>query len=267
MTTDDDNPELRYAEYVLGVLDADERAAVERETAESDAAAVAVAIWRRRLLPLSAEVPAREPPPYVWERIRARLGQERPGRLPQAEERVGWWESLRFWRWSSLATAALLLVCLALLLVPRRPAPPAVPYMAAALEQANGQVRWTAFMDLEQARMVVVPAPAATFPAGRAPQLWLIPRGRQPISVGVISARGPSTLPLGSALLAQLGPTAVLAVSVEPPGGSPTGQPTGPVVATGAIGAAPSAGGPASAVGSARTTASVRPRSARDTAV
>jgi len=265
-TAEDDNPELRYAEYVLGVLDADERAAVEREMIESDAAAAAVAIWRRRLLPLSAEVPAREPPPHVWERIRASLRQQR-SELPQAAQRVGWWESLRFWRWSSLATAALLLACLALLLVPRRPAPPAVPYMAAALEQPNGQVRWTAFMDLEQARMVVVPAPAATFPSGRAPQLWLIPRGRRPISVGVISARDPSTLPLGSALLAQLGPTAVLAVSVEPPGGSPTGQPTGPVVATGAIGAAPSAGGTASAVGSARTTASVRPRSARDTAV
>jgi anti-sigma-K factor RskA len=43
-------------------------------------------------------------------------------------------------------------------------------------------------------------------------------------------------------MLARLGPTAALAVSVEPAGGSPTGQPTGPVIAKGAIGAAPDAG-------------------------
>jgi len=39
-------------------------------------------------------------------------------------------------------------------------------------------------------------------------------------------------------MVARLGPTALLAVSVEPPGGSPTGQPTGPVIAKGAIGGA-----------------------------
>jgi hypothetical protein len=58
----DDPGELRYAEYVLGVLEADERAAVEREAASSAAASAAVAFWQRRLLPLAEVVPPESPP-------------------------------------------------------------------------------------------------------------------------------------------------------------------------------------------------------------
>jgi len=41
---DDGNHNLRYAEYVLGVLDADTRAEVAREVMISDEAATAVAL-------------------------------------------------------------------------------------------------------------------------------------------------------------------------------------------------------------------------------
>ena len=44
----DDRNNLRYAEYVLGVLDADARAAVAREIASSDEAATAVARWQQQ---------------------------------------------------------------------------------------------------------------------------------------------------------------------------------------------------------------------------
>src|SRR6185437_1438455 len=123
------------------------------------------------------------------------------------------------------------------------PTTAAVAYMASTIKQDNGTTGWTATMDLQHARMVVVPAAPATLAQGRAPELWLIPAGQKPIAVGMISRDQPTTLALAPALLAQLGPTAALAVSVEPPGGSPTGQPTGPVIAKGAIGAAPETGG------------------------
>jgi anti-sigma-K factor RskA len=78
--------------------------------------------------------------------------------------------------------------------------------------------------------------------AGRSPELWLIPHGGKPIAVGVISATAPIIIRLAPALLSRLGPTAVLAVSAEPAGGSPTGQPTGPVIGQGTIGAAAAGG-------------------------
>src|SRR5579863_3690066 len=94
----DDDSDLRYAEYVLGVLDADARATVEREMVESDAAAAAVAFWRRRLLPLAEEIAALEPPPHLWQRIRTELRLDAPVR---AERPARLWENVRLWHWLS----------------------------------------------------------------------------------------------------------------------------------------------------------------------
>ena len=229
----DDNSDLRYAEYVLGVLDADAHAAVEREMAESDAAAVAVAQWQRRLLPIAAEIADRAPPPELWQRIRTELRLDPPVR---EQQRPVFWENVRMWHWLSLAASAIAVACIvALFLVVRRPAAPSVPYMASTLAQKNGDIGWTATMDIRNARIIIVPASPQSLVTGRAPELWLIPQSGKPIAVGMISSTTPVALPLGSSLLPRVGPSAVLAVSVEPPGGSPTGQPTGPVIATGAI--------------------------------
>ena len=233
---DDNDSDLRYAEYVLGVLDADARAAVEREMLESDAAAAAVALWRRRLLPLAAEIADLEPPARLWQRIRTELRLVAPAR---SERSAGLWENVRLWHWLSLAAGAVAAACIvALFLVVRRPTAPPNPYMASTLAQTSGGVGWTATVDIKNARIIVVPAAPQSFAAGRAPELWLIAKGEKPIAVGMISTTAPITLPLGGALLQRVGPTAVLAVSVEPPGGSPTGQPTGPVIATGVIASA-----------------------------
>ena len=232
----DDDSELRYAEYVLGVLDADSRAVVEREMAASDAAAAAVALWRRRLLPLAAEIADREPPPQLWQRIRTELRLDPPVRDRQPP---AFRQNVRLWQWLSLAASAIAVACiLAVFFVVRRPAAPSAPYMASTLAQKNGNIGWTATMDLRNARIIIVPTAPQSLATGRAPELWLIPKGGKPIAVGMISSTAPVTLPLGSALLPRVGPAAVLAVSVEPPGGSPTGQPTGPVIATGAIASA-----------------------------
>jgi anti-sigma-K factor RskA len=238
--SDDGNPDLRYAEYVLGVLDADARAEVEREMAASESAAAAVERWRRRLLPLAEEVPAVSPPAALWGRIGEELQLEHPGRAAPPSRRPGAVGSVRFWRRLSLTEGALLAAaCLALVaLLVSRPRPPAIPYMASTLTQSSGRPGWTAIMDIGKARMIVVPAAPQAVSAGHSPELWLIPRGGKPIAVGVISATAPIAIRLGTSLLAQVGPTAVLAVSVEPLGGSPTGQPTGPVIAQGAIAAA-----------------------------
>lgn len=235
---DDGDSDLRYAEYVLGVLEAQARAEVEREIATSESAAAAVAMWRRRLQPLCEEIAPQEPPPDLLRRI---LGALQLEDSPHRGARSSLWQNLPFWRWLSLGTGALLAAaCAALVtLLLQRPAAPPIPYMASTLSETTGHVGWTATMDIGKSRMIVVPAAPEALSAGRAPELWLIPKGGKPIAVGMISTTAPVTIELRANLVARLGPTAALAVSVEPPGGSPTGQPTGPVIATGAIGAAP----------------------------
>ena len=229
----EDGNNLRYAEYVLGVLDADTRAEVAREVAGSDEAATAVALWQRRLMPLADTIGEVAPAPYVWARIQDALQWEAPAR---AMPRKGLWDSLELWRWLGIGATALAAALLVVVSLPRpTPTPEVVNagYMASTIQQDNGSAGWTATMDLQHARMVVVPATPVAFEQGRAPELWLIPAGGKPISVGMIERDKPTTLALDRALLAQLGPTAVLAVSVEPIGGSPTGQPTGAVIGKG----------------------------------
>ncbi len=242
---DGDNGDLRYAEYVLGVLEADERAVLERELAAHGAAAESEALWRRRLAPLAEESVPEAPPERLWLRIRAALEFDAAG------SRGGsLWENLRLWHWLSFGSAALLAAaCAALVFViVHRPAAPPIPYMAATITETSGQVGWTATMDIGKARMIVVPAAPQAVRPGRAPELWLIPEGGRPMAVGLISVRAPVTLALSASLVSRLGPTARLAVSIEPHGGSPTGQPTGPVVAAGEIGAAPAGTTPATAL-------------------
>ena len=68
--------------------------------------------------------------------------------------------------------------------------------------------------------------------AGRSLELWALPRGAQPKSLGVL-AGARSDLKLVAVADRSLGDVPALAISLEPPGGSPTGQPTGPVLYTG----------------------------------
>ena len=241
---DDNNHSLRYAEYVLGVLDADTRAAVAHEIETTSEAATAVALWQRRLIPLSDSIAPVTPAPYVWARIQHALQLDASARTPVPMRR-GLWNNLALWHWLGLGASAVAVALLVMVMLPHmrpQPAPAGgLDYMAATIQQDNGVTGWTATMDLHHARMVVVPATPQALAQGRAAELWLIPAGQKPISVGMIARDKPTTIALDPAMLARLGPTAALAVSVEPIGGSPTGQPTGPVIAKGAIGAAPDA--------------------------
>lgn len=252
-TPHDANQEhLRYAEYVLGVLDADARAGVEREIRSDTRAADAVAWWQEHLLPLHEEIPASTPPAHVWTRIQAALehapdiAPTASGHTPAKPSRPGLWNSLPLWRGWGLAASVVAIACLLVLFAfPPAPTPLEAPqkttqvaYMVSNLQQTDGVAAWTATMDVTHARMIVAPSGKVSVPDNRSAELWLIPQGEKPVSVGVLPAGRAAVMHLPDALTARLGPTAVLAVSVEPPGGSSTGQPTGPVIAKGTISAA-----------------------------
>lgn len=244
---DHDREDLRYAEYALGVLDAAARAQVECEIESDPRAAAEVARWQGYFSPLAEDIPPSAPPDYVRARLRDELGLASaplsaagaPRRDPQP--RRSWWDSLALWRWMVLSASAVAAACaIALLIRPSAPGPSvaAPSYMVARILQDNGLPGWIATMDPKHARMTVVPAAPNAIAAGRAPELWLIPEGGKPIALGVIPRDQAATMTLRPDELAQLNAHALLAVSVEPPGGSPTGQPTGPVIAKGTISAA-----------------------------
>ena len=69
---------------------------------------------------------------------------------------------------------------------------------------------------------------------GRALELWLIAGDNPPVSLGLLPQTATGDIAVPEALLASLD-GGVLAISDEPPGGSPTGAPTGAVLAVGAV--------------------------------
>jgi len=218
--------ELLAAEYALGVLMGPDRIATERRIASERAFALLVAEWEERLAPWAAEIPEVIPEPQVWERVVAAL----PTQTQRAQPRGGLWQSLAFWRGLTFATGALAAACLAAVIylgVPQQQ-----PLVATI--EGDGHRHFVATVDVRRAMVAVVPA-AFSADATRVPELWLIPSDGRPRSVGLLRADRTVILPLSGELVALLTGKGVLAVSLEPPGGSPTGLPTGPVIATGAL--------------------------------
>ncbi|WP_250455309.1 anti-sigma factor [Caballeronia sp. ATUFL_M2_KS44] len=240
MNTPAADDDLRCAEYALGVLDAQARAALEADVAREPELARTLEAWQRRLAPLVDEIPTVEPPGRVWTRIRNDLGlTAKPSRAPA---RTRWWDNLSLWRWLAIGASVTALVMLGTNLMWLKPAPQAptvatVPgdYIVASIARKDGLVAWTATVDIRRARLVVTPTARVDLPADRATELWLIPPDAKPVALGVFPSDHPATIMLPPEILARMNAHGVLAVSEEPPGGSPTGAPTGSVLASGPL--------------------------------
>ncbi|TXN44789.1 anti-sigma factor [Methylobacterium sp. WL7] len=238
------DPDLRAAEYVLGTLDREERAAMALALATDTAAAARVQAWERRLSPLLGAIPPVMPSPRVRAALlralpvgpggstAARAGdpvtQDPVTRDPRLRDPLAHLRrQVRRWRIAT-AGAGLLAAGLALFVaVGLRPEPEGGRYLAVV--QGGGALpALIVRVDTRTGTAQVRPV-GAEAPAGRSLELWYVgAEGPKPLGlVGGGATR--VTLPQGAA------PDGVLAVSVEPPGGSPSGQPTGPVVYTGKL--------------------------------
>lgn len=227
--------ELLAAEYVLGVLEAPERLAVEARIAADPAFTVLISAWQRRLAPLAWGLPPVEVPARVWTALQVRLGWISAA----AEANTDYGRRLRFWRWSAGIAATAALALLAVDLVPHRP-PPTVSESQAAksvttLVRDDGSAGWLATVDPSRGSVLMVPVPSAPDAQGRAAELWLIPPGQAPRSLGAVSFSRAHTVEVPRALRADLTGNAVLAITLEPPSGIPHAKPTGPIIAKGAI--------------------------------
>jgi anti-sigma-K factor RskA len=234
MSTDDtidpadpgDGGKLIAAEYVLGVLGAEERRELERRLEQEPALAAEVAFWEARLTGLADAVAPVAPPQATWSRIEAAI--EEP------QQRTSMWQSLAFWRTFGVVSSALAAASIAALayigFVPGARTP-----LLATLSGGAGQPNFVASVTATGNSLVIVPAALLTTDQ-RSFELWLIPAGdTRPHSLGLIQPGQPIRLEIPRDLAGRLTSDATLAVSVEPLGGSPTGLPTGPVIAAGKL--------------------------------
>lgn len=213
-------------ELALGVLDGDDRAAALRRVLADPAFAAQVTRWRTHLAVLTAAVPDAEPSAGTERAIERRLFE-----AAGADRRV-----VGRWRFAAVAASAVA-ACLALVAVwPTRTAPPARPMPARILVAAlagEGGKPFNAVYDAAAARIAVIGA--APWPADRSAELWVIAPGAPPRALGLLARGQRSAVTVPGDERAAIGAGATLAVSIEPVGGSPTGLPTGPVVASGGL--------------------------------
>jgi anti-sigma-K factor RskA len=227
-------PEERIAragEYVLGTLSAEERMEFARELSTDRELADAVRNWEHRLGSLADGVSPLVPPPGAWAKIERAIDS---GAGMVSAEVIALRRRVRTWQWTSVAAAAVA-AALAVLVVtgPWLTQPPGGKYVAVV--DRGGELP-ALIVNVDQASGVVtVRSLTAEAPADRSHELWYIGAGEKPLSLGVIDHAN-TGLTIRTGAIAGFNPVdAVFAITLEPRGGSPSGDPTGPIVYSGKL--------------------------------
>jgi anti-sigma-K factor RskA len=232
-----ENPELRdrlAAEYALGTLRGAARRRFQKLMADDPALRDLTLQWELRLNDMAAVVKPVTPRPQVWQAIDRALGpvprpqHERPGLLS------GLWESLGFWRLSTVGAAAIA-AALLLYIAIGTPVAPETRYIAVLIDQQTSTPVLVASLEATDGKLAIKAVKPTNVAADKDLELWLVPpqQGASPRSLGILKGmQALVTLTKGDAADLTQG---ALAVSLEPAGGSPTGTATGPILYVGAV--------------------------------
>lgn len=252
---DPPSADLLAGEYVLGVLDAEQRREAQARIERDPGFARLVIDWEHRLSPLIDANGAVDVPAHVWPRIRTHLGWAAVD-TSRGVARIGLWQSTGFWRAATALAAAAAIGAIAIgplgllrddrdlpvgpgpVAVDTTPPPvedPSAPKPVTTLAHDDGSPGWLASVDRTKGTVLMVPVPAPADAKGRVPELWLIPPGGTAKSLGIVSIDRSHTVKVPDTLRDALEKGAVLAITLEPVGGAPQGVATGPIIAKGAI--------------------------------
>ena len=227
--------EALAAEHALGVLSAPERAEAEGRMARDPDFARLVDAWRGRLAALLDTLPPVAAPAAVWAAIERAL----PGNDNAAVRR-----RLRFWRSATIGSLSLAAASLAVavMLANRPPAllqgPPPPPILNASLmSQAGGaEPMFVAAYDPARQALIVTSLVKPGGDPAHVHELWIIPADGKPHPIGMIEPGKSKAMPMPKNMVPMFAPGSAIAVSVEPPGGSPTRTaPSGPIAAMGKL--------------------------------
>jgi anti-sigma-K factor RskA len=218
------------AEYALGTAAPRVRRRLEAAARRDRVVARALSDWERRLASLCEGVPPVGPPPRVWQGIVGRLGLE-DTKAPTP--RVPWWQRVGVWQ--GLATASLAVIAaIGLLEWKRGPQAPVAPIVV-VLAGADAKPALIATALRSETYLTVKSVGNAAPEPGKVFELWALPQSGAPQALGVIPPGNVARVTLTSPADERLSNIPSLAVSLEPPGGSPTGKPTGPVLYSGSV--------------------------------
>ena len=205
------------SEYVLGTLRGPARRRFERWRASTPFVDQRCRFWEEHLMRLAKGLTPVQPPAHVWTAIQRRLNLTAPQ------------PALRRIRSFALAASVVLVVGLAGLLY-WRSLQTVRATAVATISAKSGEHIWELEVFGNVNRLVARAAQLPARPAGRDYELWALPKDKAPVSLGVLPAEGATTRTLTAIQKQALASSSQVAVSIEPRGGSPTGQPTGDIV-------------------------------------
>jgi anti-sigma-K factor RskA len=199
------------AEYVLGTLRYRARRRFERWLLSPQVGAL-VKAWEDRLAGLEPQLTPVTPPATVWHGIESKLDLRMRQRQPAM-------------RWMAIAASVLFFVAIGVFIT-RQP-----PTTQESFLQADATtIYWHVEILGDNQELDVKVQAVHDLPAGKAHELWALPEGGAPVSLGLMPHTGDHHRVLTAAQRTALASSKQIAVSLEPEGGSPTGAPTGPVL-------------------------------------
>jgi len=240
--------DVRAGEYVLGVLDSKARLQAQARIASDHGFAALVAQWEQRFAAWMTRAEPVAPSAHIWPRIRTELGWTAVASTP-----TGLWNNAGFWRGATALAAAASVAAIVFGL--RGPAPAPLPQQvviqqpAPALPQPeeevarpvtvlatdDGTTGWIASIDASKGKVLMVPVPRPADATGKVDELWIIPEGQAPISLGFVSNEKAHSIDIPESIRAVMVAGSTLAVTLEVQEGMPHAAPAGPIVAKGAI--------------------------------
>jgi anti-sigma-K factor RskA len=222
-------PPRLAAEYVLGTLQGKARLRFERLMVEQPSVRRLVLAWEQRLAPLSAQVKPQAVSPVVWQKIRQRIGFDP---VVNAPLKLSFWQS---WLWSGTVMASLLAGMLLWKYLIYQPDIVPIYQDVAVLSTDKAEPTWIGRANSDGSGLKLSSLQAVNIANDKDLELWAIADGA-PESLGVIKVvNGQGELHFTQQQRQRLAQGKVLAISLEPKGGSPTGSPTGAVLFTGKI--------------------------------
>jgi anti-sigma-K factor RskA len=238
--------------YALGTLRSGARRRFEALAREQAPVRAAALIWQSRVASMNELQTPAEPSPAVWTRIHNLVQAEREQAVMATARAVkaqaapgGWLRSLALWR-GTTAAGALATVLAAVTAVGLRDEMGAQIGELQAKLSAQPQIEYVAVLNDEQAsasmlvtfdpkngRLTLQRVGGYQEAADKSLQLWALPPGAAPRSLGVLSQERLLQLAADQRDVREV---PALAISLEPKGGVPSETgPTGPVLFKGAL--------------------------------
>ena len=240
------------AAYAIGTLRGGARRRFETLARERAPVRAAALVWQSRVASMTELAPAVTPSPVVWTRIHNLIEAEREQAAmaaaraePAPPPPTGWWRSLALWRGAAgagaLATVLAVITTVGLRdrmgaqideLQAKLGNQPQIEYVAVLSdEQASASMLVT--FDPKNRKLTLQRVGGYQEAADKSLQLWALPPGSKPRSLGVLTPERLLQLAAGESDVREV---PALAVSLEPKGGVPSETgPTGPVLFKGAL--------------------------------